>query len=187
MVKIASEWTADSSPLVRIFSNAQEVELWLNGKLVARQKPTVNALSDKLNHPPFEFALGQFTAGELVAKAFIDGKQVASDRVATPSAVAAVQLRLDTSGVAPVAGKNDVVFAYAELVDAKGNKVPLDHQKIEFSTQGDIEIMNPEAVLTEQGTAAVLIRIGASLQGASISAYYPVKDITSKPLVLNLN
>ena len=184
MVKIASEWTADSNSLVRVFSNAQEVELWLNGELLARQKPTVNALSNKLAHPPFEFSLGQFTAGELVAKAFIDNKEVATDKVETPSEVSALRLRLDTSGVAPVVGKNDVVFVYAELVDAKGNKVPLEHQHIEFSTQGDVEIMNPEPALTEQGTAAVLIRIGSSLKDASVSAYYRYKDLKSMPLTM---
>jgi beta-galactosidase len=184
MVNIASEWTADSNPLVRVFSNAEEVELWLNGQLISRQQPKVDSLSDKLAHPPFEFALGQFTAGELVVKAFINGQEVASDRVETPAAVADLQLRLDTSGVNPTAGSNDVVFVYAELVDAKGNKVPLEHQQIEFKTEGDIAIMNTEPVLTEQGTAAVLIRIGSALQGASIRAYYPSKGITSQSLII---
>jgi beta-galactosidase len=186
MLKIASEWTVDSKPLVRIFANVEQVELWLNGELIARQSPTVTALSDRLRHPPFEFDLGKFTAGELVAKGFINGYEVARDRVETPTEVATLRLRLDTSGIAPVMGKNDVLFAYAELVDIKGNKVPLEHELIEFNTLGDVEIMNPEPVLTEHGTAAVLIRIGASLQGASIRANYPAKGITSQSSLINL-
>jgi beta-galactosidase len=179
MVKIASEWTADSSTQLRVFSNAQEVELYLNGKLVARQTPNTSTLSDQLAHPPFEFEVAQFAAGELVAKAFIDGKEVASDSVTTPSDVASISLRIDTSGVAPVAGQNDVVFAYAELQDAAGNKVPLNHQQIDFSVNGDIEIMNPEAPLTEQGTAAVLLRIGSTLENASVSAKSASMNIIS--------
>lgn len=182
MVKIASEWTADSSSHIRVFSNAQEVELRLNGKLVARQKPLINALSEHLPHPPFEFILPQFEAGKLTATAFIEGKQVASDEVSTPGAVAAIKLRIDTSGMAPVAGQNDVVFVYAELQDAAGNKVPLNGQQVDFSVNGDLAIMNPEAVLSEQGTAAVLVRIGQTLKEATISARF--NDIRSATVPL---
>ena len=182
MVKIASQWTADSQPTVRVFSNAEEVELWLNGQLIARQKPSMNALSTNLAHPPFEFALGQFKPGELSAKAFIAGKLVASDTVTTPGEVAQVSLRVDSSGVAPVAGQNDVVFVYAQLLDAAGHPVPTNGQQIDFSITGDIEVMNPEPALTEQGTAAILVRVGKSLQGASIKARVNGRTIVSPVL-----
>ena len=182
MVKIASQWTADSSPDIRVFSNAEEVELWLNGQLIARQKPSMNALSTKLAHPPFEFSVGQFTAGELSAKAFIAGKLVATDTVTTPGQVAQISLRVDSSGVAPVTGQNDVVFVYAQLLDAAGHPVPTNGQQIDFSVTGDIKVMNPEPALTEQGTAAILVRIGDSVQGASIQAQLNGHTIVSPVL-----
>jgi beta-galactosidase len=185
MVKIASEWTVDSNLDVRVFSNAQEVELWLNGELIERQTPTQNSLSDKLVHPPFEFSVPKFMVGDLVAKAFINEILVASDQVSTPGSVVELNLRIDTSGVTPVAGQNDVIFAYAELIDQKGNKVPINGQQINFKVTGDLEIMNPEPALTEQGSAAVLVRIGRSLAGASILAQIEASNVVSPVLKLS--
>ncbi|MDX3773439.1 glycoside hydrolase family 2 TIM barrel-domain containing protein [Chromatiaceae bacterium AAb-1] len=184
MVFIASEWQPSSSATVRVFSNAEEVELWHNDQLVSRRQPQQNGYSTHLPHPPFEFNLGQFKAGTLTAKAFIGGKQVAEHSVATPGKVAGLQLTLDSSGIAPVAGVGDLVFVYAELLDAQGNPVPLNDKEIRFETEGEISVLNPEAVLTEQGKAAVLVKIGDSLQGAVIRAVATEFDVQSQPLSL---
>ncbi|WP_438863471.1 glycoside hydrolase family 2 TIM barrel-domain containing protein [Neptunicella sp.] len=182
MVYIASEWTAESTPLVTVFSNADEVELRLNGQLVARQTPQQDALSTHLNHPPFIFNVGQFKAGTLEATAFINGKQVAQHQVSTPGQVSGITLSMDTSGIPAQAGVNDLVFVYAQLVDSKGNLVPLNQQQIEFSSKGDIQIVNPDAVMTAQGKAAILVRIGDSLANASVTATSAKFKLTSAAL-----
>lgn len=184
MVFIANEWQATSSPKVRVFSNAEAVELWHNNTLISRQQPQRDALSTHLPHPPFEFDLKQFTPGTLTAKAFIAGKQVAEHQVSTAGEVAAIHLTVDSSGVAPVAGVNDMVFVYAELRDAKGHLVPLHDKAVQFKTTGDIQVINPEVVLTEQGKAAVLVRIGDTLQGATIQATAADFKVQSQPLAL---
>lgn len=168
MVHIASEWTENSSTNVRVFSNAEEVELWLNDKLIAKQQPNSDKLSTHLPHPPFEFKLAEFKPGSLTAKAFIDGKQVATHQVTTPGKVASVELSLDTSTVAAAA--NDVVFVYAKLLDHKGNLVPANGVEIEFSTQGDIELINPQTPFTEQGIATAVIKTGSDFKQAKITA-----------------
>ena len=182
MVFIASEWNRDSSKNVRVFSNADEVELWLDDTLVAKQKPTQNKLSTQLNHPPFEFALAQFTPGQLTAKAFIDGKLVAEHTVATPDEPAGIELSIDVSGKQPATGVKDVIFAYAQLVDSKGNVVPINGEDIQFTSTGDIEIVYSNNSLTEQGKAAVLLRIGKSLKGATIQASSSALKVKSSPL-----
>ena len=184
MVKIASEWTKNSNSKVRVFSNADEVELWLNGKLVSKNKPTIDKYSTHIPHPPFEFDVSQFTNGKLVAKAYIQGELVATDTVVTPNKAADINLSLDTSGVDLVAGVNDVAFVYASIIDSDGNLVPVNDKKIHFETSGDIEILNPETPQTSQGKAAVLIRVGSSLAGASIRAYADNKLLISAPLLL---
>lgn len=184
MVKIASEWTKNSNSKVRVFSNADEVELWLNGKLVSKNKPTIDKYSTHIPHPPFEFNVNQFTKGKLVAKAYIQGELVATDTVVTPNKAADINLSLDTSGVDLVAGVNDVAFVYASIIDSDGNLVPVNDKKIHFETSGDIEILNPETPQTSQGKAAVLIRVGSSLAGASIRAYADNKLLMSAPLLL---
>jgi beta-galactosidase len=185
MVHIASEWNASSSKNIRVFSNADEVELWLNGLLISKNKPALNKYSTQLPHPPFEFNVEHFKQGQLKAKAFIKGELVAEHQVTTAKSATRIRLILDQSGKAPVEGVNDIVFAYAELVDSQGNLVPSNGEKIQFNSQGDIEILNSNEVLTEQGKAAVLIRIGRSLTGANLIAFSSKLKIESQ--VLNLD
>lgn len=184
MVFIASEWQLGSSSQVRVFSNAEEVELYLNGVLVSRNKPSTDKFSTHLPHPPFEFDLKEFKAGQLVAKAYIAGKEVATHQVTTPDVAASLKLTVDTSGIAAVAG--DLVFVYAEVLDKNGQLVPLNNQTIEFKTSGDIEIINPEPAFTEQGKAAVLVKLGAEFNKAKLEAHSKALAIQSEALVFNL-
>ncbi len=169
MVHIASEWTADSSTDLRVFSNADEVALYLNGELISKKAASRDKYSQHLAHPPYHFALDTFTPGTLRADAIIAGKVVASHSVTTPGNAATVKLSLDTSGKAPATGVNDVVFVYADLVDANGNNVPANNVALKVSLTGDIELMNQDQVTTSQGKGALLIRIGDSLAGASVT------------------
>ena len=180
MVHIASEWTEKSSTTVRVFSNAEEVELWLNEELISKNKPLVNELSSHLPHPPFEFSLGSFTAGKLVAKAYINNEVVATHQINTPAKASTLEITIDKSGAPLATGIKDVAFVYANVIDQHGNKVPVNNQDIIFESTGDIMILNTDIPKTEQGTAAVLIQIGDSLIGASIKATSSDKLLSSK-------
>ncbi len=170
MVFIANEWREGSSTDVKVFSNADEVALYLNDTLISRNKPTDDKYSTELNHPPFVFNLDGFSTGTLTAKAFIDGNEVATHSVTTPEQFAKLTVAIDESGVAPATGSKDVVFVHATFVDAKGNKVPVNHEDIVFTTQGDISLISKIAVKSEQGIASTLIEIGDTLKGATITA-----------------
>lgn len=185
MVYIASEWNEKSSTDIRVFSNAEEVELWLNGSLIAKQTPSEDRFSTQLPHPPFEFSVNKFVPGRLVAKAFIDGKIVNEHVVTTAGVPTEIRLSLDISGKFPVEDVNDVAFIYAQLFDSKGSLVPINGHNLNFSSTGDIEIIYSENALTEQGKAAVLIRIGKSLKNASIQARSDSLKIQSSPLSFN--
>lgn len=185
MVHIASEWNEKSSTNIRVFSNADEVELWLNGKLVAKQKPSESKFSSHLSHPPFEFELNKFLPGKLQAKAFINGDLVGEHQVTTAEQPVALKLSLDISGKLPVEGVKDVVFVYAQLIDKHGNLVPINGHEIEFLSKGDIEIIHSNKADTEQGKAAILLRIGKSLDGASIQAKSTSLKIISESLSFN--
>ena len=97
MVKIASYWNQESPLNVRIFSNADEIELFLNGKSLGKQLPDQNKISNNLNHAPFTFHLKRFVKGTLEAKAYINGEMVATDKVTTPEKAESIQLVLDES------------------------------------------------------------------------------------------
>lgn len=163
MVHIASFWNAASSPKVRVFSNADEVELFLNGKGLGRRAPDKDAISTRLPHPPFTFDLGSFTPGKLEARAYIKGKQVARHVVETAGAPASVMVMMDDGGVAPV--KDDLVFARAHLVDAAGRHAFVSHTPVTFTASGGYEIVGPATATTEAGIASVLVRVTAPGKG----------------------
>jgi len=160
MVFIASYWTPESTTDVKVFSNCDEVELYLNGALIARQKPDKNRISDNLNHPPFTFHLNQFEEGTLMARGFIKEKPVAEYAVTTPGKPNRIELTWCPKGMDPRAGVNDAIFVYAKILDAKNNVVHINDFQIEFTIVGDAELINPVTVVTEAGFAAALVRVG---------------------------
>ena len=168
MVFIASHWNKDSSPQVRVFSNADEVELFLNGKSLGRVKSAPTKLHPNLKHPPLEFNAGQYAAGELKAVAWLGGKKVAEHVVRTASEAAKLDVSVDDLGVKPVAG--DLVFIRAKTVDAKGNLVTDSGQSVKFTAGGAYEIVGPATVTTEGGIASVLVRVGGNGGKGSITA-----------------
>lgn len=168
MVKIASYWQPESNPVVRVFSNAEEVELLLNGRSLGRQAPQRDRLSERLPHPPFHFDTGAFAAGTLVARAFIGGRQVAEDQVVTPGTQAALTVEIAAEGVPVTPG--DLVFARARLADDAGNPVPASDVPVRFAVDGGWEIVGPAQVTTEAGIASVLLRAPASLVSGTIFA-----------------
>ena len=95
-------------------------------------------------------------------------KIVSEHAVTTAGVPTEIRLSLDISGKVPIEDVNDVMFVYAQLFDSKGDPVPINGHELNFSSTGDVEIIYSEKALTEQGKAAILIRIGKSLKNASI-------------------
>jgi beta-galactosidase len=160
VLNIASYWTPESSTDVRVFSNCDEVELYLNDRLVGRQKPDVNENTGNLQHPPFTFKVQSFTAGSISAIGFIDEKRVAEHLVKTPKKPVHLKIWLDESGKEPTAGSNDVLFLYIAAIDDQRTIVPDYSEVIHVNISGDASIMNVDEVKAEAGIATALIRIG---------------------------
>jgi beta-galactosidase len=146
-----------------VFSNAEKVALYLNGTLVETRAPTrqagENSISDRMAHPPVEFSLPAFVPGTLEAKALIDGKVVATHQISTPGPAAAIQIQVDDTAPAPAAF--DEVFVKAQLVDSKGNPVRGSGVVLNFHSS-ELDIVNPEPVVTERGVGVVLVKTGAA-------------------------
>lgn len=168
MVKIASYWDAQSSSALRVFSNAEEVELLLNGRSLGRKRPDRGRNSDKLAHPPFLFEASGFEPGTLEARAFIGGRQIAIDRVETPETPHHLDVTLDSRGVSLVPG--DLVFARAYVRDRNGRMVPTHNGTARFSASDDFEIVGSADVPVEAGVASALIRVKAAAPRGSIEA-----------------
>lgn len=168
MVYIASYWQPTSSKQVVVYSNCEEVELQLNGKAVARQKPDKNAFSDQLAHPPFTFTVSAFAPGTLKAVAYRGGKAVANTQHRTPGAAHHLQLTYDRSG--RDASAHDVVFVYAAVVDANGTVLPDATAAIRFAATGDAALVGDNPVKAEAGIATALLQTGAGKSTVQVTA-----------------
>ncbi|UMB61721.1 DUF4982 domain-containing protein [Lutibacter sp. A80] len=169
VLKLATYWNEKSPIDVKVYSNCDEVKLFLNDKLIATQQPDSDKNTTNLNHPPFTFNVGSFEAGTLKAEGFINGKKVAEDIVITPKKATSLKVWLDESGKAPEAGVNDVLFLYIAAVDENGTIVPDFSEEVELNFGENIEVMNVGKVTAEAGIATALIRIGAKIGKTKVS------------------
>ena len=159
MVNIATYWTANSPLDVTVYSNCDEVALYLNDVLLSRQKPTINQNSDKLNHAPFIFKVDKFSAGTLRADGFIKGQKVVSNIVKTPETASKIELSYDFSSKAINPNNPDVVFVYAKITDANGTIIPDANNEVTFTlSEGNAELIGANPVKAEAGIATILLK-----------------------------
>jgi beta-galactosidase len=160
MIYVANFWNDPKFRDVKVYSNCDEVELSLNGKMIAHQKPDQDRNTTNLKHPPFSFAIPQYIAGKLEAKGFVAGKEVVKAEQKTPGAPAKITLLVDISGKELQAGKNDVVFVYAAITDANGTVIPEDIRAVTFTVEGDAELVGDNPRKAEAGISSILLMAG---------------------------
>jgi beta-galactosidase len=159
MVQIANYWTENSPLNVTIYSNCDEVSLYLNDVLVGRQKPTINQNSDKLKHAPFIFKVEKFIAGTLRAEGFIKGEKVVSTIVKTPESATKIELSYDVSSKAINPSSPDMVFVYAKITDENGTVIPDAINEVTFAlSKGDAELIGENPVKAEAGIATIILK-----------------------------
>lgn len=156
MLFIASSWTEQSTLSVRVFSNCDEVELRINGTVIARQKPDRDIFSTNLAHPPFTFSVPAFIPGELKASGFIAGKFTAVQSVNTPGKPAKIRLVTRLAGVPVSKNAKDAFFVHAEILDRSDTLVPDASLLVTFAATG-AEMASPETVTAEAGIASALL------------------------------
>lgn len=110
---------------VRAYSNADEVELFLNGQSLGREPMPKNS------HLEWNVA---YQPGELEAWGYKDGKEVARDTVATTADVAAIELIPHQAQIK--ADGEAVSIITVRVNDAKGRMVPTADNAIAFTLSG---------------------------------------------------
>lgn len=161
MLKIASWWNEQSNPqALKVYSNCDEVALYLNNTLVESKKAERDGNSDKLLFPPFVFSIKSFEPGILKAVGSIDGKVVATDIVATAAKPSQLKLTADFSGKPLKADGADVIFVHATVCDANGNPVYSAGDSIEFKLVGAGKLIGSNPIKAEAGIATILLQAG---------------------------
>jgi len=161
MAFIASYWNDAEDKTVKVYSNCDEVELKLNGNVIARQKPDTGKMDNNLNHPPFTFHVSIYTEGTLQATGYIAGKQSVTTSISTPGKPYKIVLKADFSGKSLKAGSKDAIFIYAYVQDKDGNIVPDAANIIKFSVDGGPgEVIGNKLHMAEAGVSSSLIMGG---------------------------
>jgi len=160
MIFIANYWNDPEFKDIKVYSNCEEVELSLNGKLISRQKPDKDRNSTNLNHPPFSFNVAEFVAGTLEARGFIAGREVVITERKTPGTPAKILLSVDLIGKELEADKNDIVFIYASVTDADGTIIPDYTMAVKFTVVGDAQLVGDNPRNAEAGISTILLKAG---------------------------
>jgi beta-galactosidase len=126
-----TSWTAGQAVPVFVYSNADSVELFLNGTSLGSKNVVATAGQPNAGHLSWTV---NFAAGNLEAKATQNGAIVATDTVQTAGSPAAIVLKADRSVIA--ADGQDLAFVEADIVDDKGVLVPQASNELTFSVVG---------------------------------------------------
>jgi beta-galactosidase len=134
---ILADWTPkDQTPhteTVEVYTNAEEVELFLNGKSLGTEKlhPDASAIVFKV---PFE-------PGTLKAVASSQGKVVATQELKTAGKPAHILFAADKPNTPLTPDWNDSRYVTATLVDADGTRIPDSTTVVHFAASGPASII----------------------------------------------
>ena len=150
-----SEWT--SKPMLHLFphwnwlpgqeidlwcyyNNADEVELFINGKSQGVRKKADHQSEGWKPGLCTEYHVGwrvNFEPGEVKAVSRKDGKTVCEQTIRTAGAPAAIRLTKDYQG-------KNLCFVCVEVTDADGSLCPLAEDQLYFSVDGDAKIVGTD-------------------------------------------
>jgi beta-galactosidase len=176
MVYIASYWQPQSSTDVRVFSNCEEVALYLNDELIECKRHDVDDLSTNIKFPPFTFSIEEYVTGTLKAIGFIEGKEVAIHCVSTPGKPYALEISIDLSNQKISKIGKDYIFVYASIIDKYGTICPENDIPVVFSVEGTA------AIIGEAGVAAVLLQTQPGMK--KIIIYAESKNLQEGKLII---
>ncbi len=142
MLHLLPHWThphMEKGTLIPVwaYSNADEVELFLNGKSLGKDRP--GTVWDEMQCEwmvPYE-------EGKLEAVAYTNGKEVKRTHFATASQ--AVELKNTMQTLNAEASFESNYILTSEAIDRQGNLCPYAQNKVYYALQGDIEQISLES------------------------------------------
>jgi beta-galactosidase len=156
-----------------VYTNCEEVELWINGKKVGRRK--LEDFQNNIIDWPFDYA-----PGELKLIGFRNGKEVVVQEIKTAGPPDVIGLKADKHALEP----GSLAHIEINITDEAGIPNPAENLLIGFSLEGDGEIMGASSpslnnclgfdlprVYTSLGRALAIIKAGDSAGELVFSAY----------------
>lgn len=186
IVHIADE-TASKDGKVRVFSNCQEVALYHNGKLLAKQRPDRNITKQHLDHPSFTFKY-HWKEGTLKAVGYNNNEATTSFTRTKQGTPYQIKLGLNITNTPFYAGGSDLRLVHAYVIDKNGEVVTNSKHKISFAVSGAGELLDSGDIdvnpgITYDGVASIYLR-GTQSPG-QISVTAKAKGLKSGKLNVN--
>ncbi|MBI5958510.1 MAG: glycoside hydrolase family 2 protein, partial [Chloroflexi bacterium] len=189
----ATNWTmgdrsgGGNNPLI-VFSNCDEIDVLIGGQSHGRFKPD-DAQYPHLNHPPFvvrwpePYNPWENEFCDLLVQGFINGQLIAEHKITADHlpdrlwlSTHTTQLQSDGADMARIA---------VQIVDRYGNVLPYQLRIVEFSLEGDAELIgeNPLPIIGGQG--ACYIKSGHTEGMVVLKAQ--TADLPPVSMVLHIN
>ena len=150
------------------YSNADEVELFVNGESYGRQSKTRDVLHVQWNAVPFQ-------PGRIEVVSYKDGKEVAREARYTAGEPVTLRLKPDRRTIA--ADGYDLSYVTVEALDADGREVPTATDMLHFSVEGAGELVG-----VDNGNAADTLSLKGSDKALfSGKALAVVRSIKGQP------
>ncbi len=207
MIYIANTWASDSPDQVRIYSNCERVNLYLDGELIESRTPDKtmydprgnfsdsqygaqpNASSgavvstEHLEHPPFTFDLSDYTPGEgtLRAVGLIAGEECAEYVRSAPETEAAISLTAENEEPLKLDGST-AKLVWVDVVDENGTVVNTSDTEVSFETEGPGFVIGEKTVAVRGGQWAVWVR--SKRGGGEIVLRAKADGLTAAELVI---
>jgi beta-galactosidase len=141
---------------IYVFSNCEEVELWANGQSLGRKEPSREEYPH-LPHPPFRFEIPAYRVyGELRAVGYVKGKEVMTQSVHTPQGMASLCIKADDDSL--VSDGADMTRVTVEALDGNGHPCPYANRAIQFTVEGEGELIGENPIAMEAGRISVYVR-----------------------------
>ncbi len=134
VVHIADE-RAKTEGKVLVFSNCEEVELYKEDKLIARQQPDYDKEKLYVDHPSFTFD-HNWEEGKLTAKGLRNGQSVAEYSLTKAGKPYMLKVLIEKDNRPFYANGSDIKMVKAYILDREGNHVRIDSTKVTFTIKG---------------------------------------------------
>lgn len=170
-VSVCSHWMKSASDTLQVYGNVDEVELQLNGRVVARRHPDTGATTlayvsrpdggnaTNISFPPFTFFGVKWEKGTLKAVGYKQGRKVAEQAVTTPGEVSALAVDYFKSGMP--ASQNDLLLVYVKLQDSNGTLCFGENaREVKITQVEGGELRSPACVKAEAGVATFVVATG---------------------------
>ena len=173
IVHIADE-TASKDGKVRVFSNCQEVALYYNNELIARQLPDNDITKLNLNHPSFTFK-HNWKEGTLKAIGYSNGEKVIEFIREKEGKPHHLHVEYNITNQPFYAGGSDIRLVYASILDENNEVVTAAKKEIQFSVSGAGELIDNGKIyanpaLAYNGVAAIYVKGTSDFGSITVTA-----------------